>query len=337
MIVKQLKFPEKLDLESVLHFAMLLDDCANCDQVRIDVGVDRWFPPFSMLFLATKIRHFKNSAPHIKLLIYNYKNHEYPAHMGFFAACGIEYGRKIGEAWGNRNYLPITSISRNQLYESDFDKYSEIQDLIQRKSDQISAIISRDFDKKTDFYNVFTYSMRELMRNTFEHSQCTELFYCIQYWPSRNKIELSIADSGIGVKQALSENPNFRNLSNKESVEMSLMPSVSGKIHSTRVSDVWFNSGYGLFMTSELARHGGNFVIVSGDIGIYLSRKTKMNYRTSFSGTAVRINLDITQIGFLANRINEFRDKGAKIAAKLRGSAQRPPSAMSLLIRRDFL
>jgi hypothetical protein len=337
VVVKHLKFPDKLDLQSVLHFAMLLDDCVGCDQIRIDVGENRWFPPFSMLFLAMKIRQFKNRFPSIIMRIVNYKNHDYPAHMGFFVACGIEFGRNVGEAWGSRKYLPITSLSRNQLYEKDSDKYTEIQDLIQRKSDDISAIISQDFDKKSDFYNVFTYSLRELMRNTFEHSRCTELMYCIQYWPSNNKIELSIADSGIGIREALSENPNFRNLTNKYAVEMSLMPSVSGKIHAARTSETWFNSGYGLFMTSELARHGGNFVIVSGDIGIYLSKTQKYNYRTSFSGTAIRINLDISQIGMLTNRINEFKEKGAKIASQLRGSAQRPPSAMSLLIRRDFL
>jgi hypothetical protein len=89
-------------------------------------------------------------------------------------------------------------------------------------------------------------------------------------------------------------------------------------------------------MTNRLARNGGNFVLASGAMAIHLSRKTKTNISTSFPGTALRFNFDVEQIGNVRNRLEQFRKEGAEIARKIVGSGNRPPSAMSLLLRRDY-
>jgi hypothetical protein len=89
-------------------------------------------------------------------------------------------------------------------------------------------------------------------------------------------------------------------------------------------------------MTNRLARNGGNFVLASGVMAVHLSRKTKHNYQTSFLGTALRFNLDVAEIGNVQVRLQEFRIEGAKIARTIAGAGNRPPSAMSLLLRRDY-
>jgi hypothetical protein len=114
------------------------------------------------------------------------------------------------------------------------------------------------------------------------------------------------------------------------------MPGVSGKTHLPRVSENWFNSGYGLYMTNRLARNGGNFTIVSGTKAIRLTRATKYNYDTSYEGTAVSLNLDIGMIGSVETRLDQFREDATRMAFLSRGTMSRPPSAMSLLLRRDF-
>jgi hypothetical protein len=134
----------------------------------------------------------------------------------------------------------------------------------------------------------------------------------------------------------LGTNPNFRFDNDKEAIEASLLPGVSGKTHLPRRSDTWFNSGYGLYMTNRLARHGGNFVLASGRKAIMLTRATKTNFDTSFPGTALRLNFDVAKIGSVKARLAEFRQDAATIAAQIKGSGNRPPSAMSLLLRRDY-
>jgi hypothetical protein len=98
--------------------------------------------------------------------------------------------------------------------------------------------------------SMLSYSLRELMRNVFEHSETDSLYYCAQYWPKSSKVEVAVADFGIGIRRALSRNPNFRFDSDKEAREYSLLPSVSGATHRERSSGTWFNSGYGLYMTN---------------------------------------------------------------------------------------
>src|SRR3954451_14710279 len=102
------------------------------------MGPERWFPPFSMLFLSAKIRAFKLCDPHSRLVLKDYKNHPYLGHMGFFRMCGAEFGRELGEADGSPNYVPVTKVKREQLYEGGADRYTELGDLIQRHADRIA-------------------------------------------------------------------------------------------------------------------------------------------------------------------------------------------------------
>src|SRR5262249_55828440 len=144
------------------------------------------------------------------------------------------------------------------------------------------------------------------------------------------------ADFGVGIREGLGENPNFRFNSDKEALEYSLLPGVSGKTHAPRKSDTWFNSGWGLYMTNRLARNGGNFVIASGKDALHLTGKNKGNYKTSFPGTILRFNMDVNEIGNVKSRLDQFRKEGAEIVKTITGSNNRPPSAMSLLLRRDY-
>ena len=227
-------------------------------------------------------------------------------------------------------------VREGDFDEKEKDYYEELPDLVQRHVDRVAEVMARDKEYNNVIFDVFSYSIREIFRNVFEHSGADSLYYCAQFWPKTQKVEFAVADFGQGIRQDLGTNPNFRFTTDKEALEYALLPGVSGKTHLPRKSSVWFNSGYGLYMTNRLARHGGNFMIVSGDTGIYFSQKTKMNFATSFPGTLVKVNLHVPRIGDVQKRLGEFREEGKKIAAEIKGSGNRPPSAMSLFLRRDY-
>ena len=332
----KLNIPPKLDLPSVFHFATELDYYSFHSKLTLNFDNTTFFPPFGMLFLAAKLRSLKIKNKDLVFECTGHKNHTYPAHMGFFQLLGFNHGREIGVDGGNDNHIPITELEKDSLYLLPMDQYEELPDLIQRHADKLALMISRDPKENKDLFDVLSFSIREVMRNVFEHSSAQKLYYCAQYWPKSNKVEFAIADFGIGIRKGLGENPNFRFKTDKEAIEYSLLPGVSGKTHLPRRSEVWFNSGYGLYMTNRLARNGGNFVVASGSTGIYLSKKTKSNFTTSFPGTILRFNMDISEIGNVQDRLTEFRRDGSEIAKSISGSGNRPPSAMSLLLRRDF-
>lgn len=336
-----IKLPHKLDLEHVLQFAHEMDLLAHAKNLVVDMGVERHFPPFSMLFLVAKFREIKEARSDLTVEFKNLERHPYPAHMGFFSAIRLEFGNEVGEARGSARYLPIRALSREELRGR--NKYAELGDLVQDHADVIAEMISRDAAHKTDLYNALSYSLREIIRNVFEHSGCDRVLYCAQYWPMAGKVEVSILDRGIGIRQSLGGNPNYRYPNDKLALEMSLLPSVSGKTHLPATSDTWGNSGYGLYMTSRLCRHGGNFVIASGNAAIRLSKSfdhsnslRKSNFRTSLVGTAVRMNIDTGELGNVEARLTQFRNEAPLIAKRVLGRAPRNPSYMSLLLRRDF-
>ena len=325
-----------MNLGNTLRFAWDLDLYENHDKLVIDFGEPKFISPFTMLFIASKLKSIRSRNSRLQFDIKNHKEHEYLAHMGFFHMFDVDYGRQVGEAWGNENYLPITCLDQNSIYELPTDRYEVLQNLIQRHADKIADVIARRNPEYGDMFDALSYSVREVMRNVFEHSRTNSLYYCAQYWPKSNKVEFAIADFGVGIRRGLGENPNFKFRADKDAIEYSLLPSVSGKTHLPRTSDIWHNSGYGLYMTNRLARNGGNFVLASGKSAVHMSRKTKNNYGTSFQGTALRFNLDVNQIGSVQKRLEQFREEGHEIAKTISGSSNRPPSAMSLLLRKDY-
>ena len=332
----RIDFPQKTDLETLFEFAIELDRFSQHDRLIIDMPKKVFCGPFAMLFIASKIAHLRQSCTNLELIFNNWEEHDYLSYMGFFHMCGFDHGNELSANWGNQRHLPITKLNVNSLAEKETDRYEEMQDLLQRHVDKISLVLARDAGENSALYDVLTYSVREVFRNVFEHGGIKDLYYCAQYWPKSNKVEFSVSDYGIGIRKGLGTNPNFRFKTDKEALEYAMLPGVSGKTHQPRLSENWFNSGYGLYMTSRLARNGGNFVICSGDSAICMTPKTKTNFITSFKGSILRVNLNVEAIGNVQQRLSEFRDEGKEIAAEIKGSGNRPPSAMSLLLRRDY-
>lgn len=332
----KIQFPQSARLDQILAFARELDYFSQHDRLIIDLPKKFFCPPFAMLLIGSKIAYLRKNYPNLNVIFNGWEAHGYLSHMGFFSMCGYQHGKEVGEAKGNDRYLPITKLSANDLVEGPSDKYQEMQDLLQRQVDRISLALAHDKYENSALFDVLSYCLREVFRNTFEHGEADELFYCAQYWPTTNKVEFAASDFGIGVRKGLGRNPNFRFKEDKTALEYALLPSVSGRTHEPKVSETWFNSGYGLYMTNRLARNGGNFPICSGSSAICLSPKTKYNFRTSFPGTILRVKLDVDKIGSIQDRLSEFRLEGKQIAASIAGSGNRPPSAMSMLLRRDY-
>lgn len=294
------------------------------------------FSPFAMLFLATTIRRFKQKAKNCKVIFSGWDDYDYLSHMGFFSLCGFKHGKELGVAWGGINYIAITELKRTDFYEKPTDKWEELPDLIQRHADRAAGLLTRGDDTFRPLYDALSYSIREIFRNVFEHSESNSLYFAAQYWPRSRKAEFAVADHGVGIRRALGENPNFRYKTDKQAIEWALLPSVSGKTHLPRKSTTWFNSGYGLYMTQRLARNGGNFLMASGNDAIYLAPKTKYNFQAQYPGTILKVNLSMDSIGSVQDRLSQYRKEGHEEAKRIAGSGNRPPSAMSLLLRRDF-
>jgi hypothetical protein len=257
--------------------------------------------------------------------------------MGFFKAFGCDFGKSPGEVTGNSRYLPITIYDVESIKRNAAQNYQAVGAFIESQAEEMARVLTRE--NSGELYDALTYSIREIIRNVIEHSEADQFGFCAQYWPTYNEVELALLDRGIGIKQALSNNPHLQIENDHAALNLSLMPGISGKAFkgaSQSKYDVWANSGFGLYMTSRLCREGGSFFIASGDTGLYLSENKKRYLNTPFQGTALRLLLKTDRISSLSSMLQKYRDEAKQIRATLGTEVNLKASVASTMLTRDF-
>jgi len=332
----EIKVPKALDYRAALSFATDLGQLAADNEYVFDFEELKWSPPFSLLVVSCAIRRLANRVAPAKVYATNYKNHSYQGHMGFFRAFGLDFGKQPGEATGSKNYLPITMLREQALYAS-AQPTEHLGDIIERHARRLAEMLTRSSDEV--LIEILTYALREMIRNVFEHSESDHLEYCAQYWPTLNKVEIALMDTGIGIPKSIAQNKTLQINTDFDSLKFALLPGISRKPIPPKAqieSDPWTNTGYGLFVTSSLCRMGGEFVLSSGSATIKLKGKTRTRIKLPFSGTAVRLVLTSEQIPSLKSVTESLLAEARDIVKDLGGQATISASMASSMLSRDF-
>lgn len=317
--------PSNLTPSNLIPFSLVLnkypDNPENCLDFRCLGHVE----PFGMLFLSALIRQFARKGREafgrdFKLIANNYSGNNYASWMGFFKSFGLDHGNEPGQASGSGAYIPLTRLVVNKIKTEAREGFVHHGEVIEVESSRIAGVLTRH--SKCQVSETLTYAIREIFRNVVEHGEASHIWYAAQYWPSKNKVEISILDEGIGIFNSLQRNPKLNIQENSHAVFMALQPGISGvaKEKRKRSDGDWVNSGYGLFMTSSLCQLGGSFHICSGNNAISLAGNKSEFSECSFSGVAIRMVLDTTTITTLNVALDELRKKGEKLAAELGNS-----------------
>ncbi|MGJ5638645.1 hypothetical protein ACSBQ0_18505 [Bacillus altitudinis] len=310
---KRIFLPELTVLNAV-NFCNAVNDFNGSDSVVFDYSGIGTVEPFGMLLVGSKIRSLITANPNIKFFGENYKNHNYAAHMGFFQSMFLNFGNKPGGAFGSNTYVPITELKVRDLKNESYEQNEVVQETIERKSYELAKVLSQGNPNLTE---ILGYSIRELMRNSVEHSTAESCWFAAQYWPTKNKVEIALLDEGVGIPQAIRVNPNLKPKDNKDALLLSLEPGISGKVfkHNGVIrgqnNSVWDNSGYGLFVTSKICQDGGDLFICSGNIGLALKNEDHAYGEVNFQGTAIRMTLNTSNLGkFNGDLIKEIVKEG---------------------------
>lgn len=330
--------PKGLNLREAIKFASQLRSLPPADEYVFDFEKVRWVPPFSLLYISSEVQRCVDRFSSASFSVSNHQHMTYAAHMGFFKAFRVDFGKAPGEAPGSQTHIPITLFECDQLRQEAAESHVDVAETIESRSQDISSILCRK--DSGDLFDSLAYSLREIMRNVVEHSESNQFGLCAQYWPTNGTVELGLVDRGIGIRAALSENPKLQFDSDKEALRLALMPGISGKAHKQRGAaryNVWANSGFGLYMTSRLCRNGGNFFIASGDCGLLLKAAEKWDVQIPFEGTALRLTLSVETLHGISSKLQQFREEGYEIAARFGKSAVLSASTASQMLSRDFL
>lgn len=334
------KIPRSLNLKTTIIFVNDLYSAPDSDKYIFDFSQLDWIEPFSLLYLSFAIFGFSESHKEASLKVINFSGSyatDYAGHMGFFKAFGIDSGKFPGEAASSADYHPIEIFDIDAWRKEAAHSRKYIGEIIERHSRDLAIILTRE--RKGDLIDTLEFTLREIIRNVAEHSGAEQVGFCAQYWPQKNLVDLAILDSGRGFKESLAHNPYLdKEMTDQGAVNYALLPGISGKMYKGKYTDPhdeWENSGFGLFMASEICRHGGSFFVSSRSAGTLLRNDQKQSFKLHMPCTAIRLRLNTKMIQPTALLLKEYRNKGEKIAKKIYG-ANISASAASTMLARDF-
>ena len=318
-----------LSTNNALSFSQTLTALDSDDTYIFDVSKIGNYEPLPMLLTAAAIRHFcieRSLDPwQIQLFFNDDKNYQYACHMGFFQAAGFVQGKAPGEAPGSTSYISLTKLDIAELTRNAYEKrgWADQGDIIELEAKRLSIILSQG---DTEFQKLLQYLLREAIRNIPEHAGTNEIWLCGQYWRNRNLAEIAILDEGIGVYNSLSQNRIHRNYitTNEDALRWALKPGVSTAFHPARGQrslEPWANSGYGLYMISEICKAtDGWLTFVSGDECMRVYPNASSVYKAHYNGTALGIRVKPSKITKCQAIIDDAMARGLSEAKTIKNA-----------------
>ena len=284
-----LTLPESFEQAAAFQFVSTLGANKSAPKIEIDFSGLRFSYPFGMLIVAAELRQFASRRPpgtmFLRGLSAQNGAHTYLAHIGFFEHVGIDYGNKPGAASGGMSYVPITELRKNDLLQRQSNYGRPIGYAVEQEAQKLALVLTQKNDLSIN--RPVAYCIREIIRNTFEHGETAESVVCAQRWAD-GEIELGIIDRGRGVRRSLAE--RMATQSDVEALQLAIQPGVSRSVPAPDDNE-WANSGFGLFVLSELGRKYGSFTICSGGAALVAEAGSVQQNDFAFDGTAVRLRI----------------------------------------------
>jgi anti-sigma regulatory factor (Ser/Thr protein kinase) len=279
--------PAVFDRGSILRLLEDLDATRDRDNVTIDFRKLKYSMPTGMLVAGSKLRkwrEYRRSCGYkswCRGIDESIQVHSYLMHLGFFDFIHIDQGKQVGEAKGSVRYLPISTIKRPSINIKK-DGLEAWYDAIMSVSRSLAAVLAGSADD-TEELRTYTYCIREVIRNVFEHAQVDECFICGQRWAD-GRVEIAIVDEGIGLAGTLTPESDFPD--DEAALLLAVRPGVSRTgLVSANGPNTYDNSGFGLFVLTELAASFGWFVLGSGSSQMTGLKQKRDVDQTSFQGT----------------------------------------------------
>lgn len=143
--------------------------------------------------------------------------------------------------------------------------------------------LSRYPDIELSIMQALSYCFYEVLDNVLTHSgkQCGTAFTL--YSPERSIIRILVADDGIGIRESLTHNPLYKNISEEEAIKMSIQDAVTdGK-----------GMGFGLYSTARLIENAGvRLEIHSGKHRlVYENNEIRVEETSLWQGTIVYFDI----------------------------------------------
>lgn len=235
--------------------------------------------------------------------------------IGFYRFVGIETGdwpRAIYRE--GHTFIAISEIPRFILDETG----NRIQNDLKAIADQIAAHFCSQSIPEV-FCEPLSYCIREFVRNSFEHGDVEVVYFLIDM-SGPNTAELAILDEGIGIANSL--RPAFGELKPRDAVALALKPGIT-EYQGPETSDHWQNTGFGLYVLSELGKRFGNFSICSsGSQTSLFGRRAVISDVGLIRGTVAGLRIQLDEPEYFPNVRAQIVSAGEEEAKLIPGARQ---------------
>lgn len=291
--------PAKLDRDTLDDLFVQLDAALDLDNVRIDFSQLRYSFPTAMLVAGSKLREWIDYRDSCGYGSYKFgvdqsiDAHSYLMHLGFFDFIHMDEGNRVGQARGSLRYQPILRIQRPEvdINNAGLERWYAA---IEHEARRIAGVLAGSYDDSEEL-RTYTYSIREIIRNVFEHSQANECFVCGQRWYG-GQVEIAIIDEGVGVGSTLADSHGIE--FDEDALRLAVQPGISRTSGLSNKENVYDNSGFGLYVLSELAASFGWFAFGSGSARLIGHKNARKVEPSSFRGTFFGMRLHSTPRDF---------------------------------------
>ncbi|MGR6781762.1 ATP-binding protein [Moritella viscosa] len=285
-----INLPRNINADTTPSFFKELESNSLTKDVSINLNSVQFSTPTSMLIIGSKLRKWRavRNENKLRTALKPIKDSEamgYLGHLGFLDFIGSkkDFGKKMGEANGSATYVPITNIKRPQFSTLD-NWYSSIISSVRGLANVLAGT-----KEDTEEHRFYLYTLREIVRNVFEHSQVDECFICGQRW-SNGKVEIAIADEGIGISTSLNRSHSVDN--EEDAIKLAIKPGVSATNNIADIENTFDNSGYGLYVLSEVVANFGCFTLGSNSARLINRAGNTSIDKFTFNGTFIGIEID---------------------------------------------
>jgi hypothetical protein len=257
--------------------------------VMIDFSNLRSSEPFGLLFAGSALRTFFFPRQFRGVSAGGVRGgepaHENLAHIGFFQWIGIPVGKMPGMVPGGSTWIPLTTLTRMQIQKRMLETGKPLGSVIHEECERLAHLLTRSAQRKAN--EPIAYCLREVIRNVFEHAEIDRCAFCAERWGD-STVELAVVDQGRGIRSSLAETVPLE--SDEDALRTAIRAGVSSKL-SSDPDDPWGNSGFGLFVLSELGRELGTFRLISGTASIYSCDGRFSFEAAAFQGTAIQLRV----------------------------------------------
>ena len=246
--------PNSAHLQNIEGFVRKYDPQPTSKILRVS-GHDRYIHlhPFALAMAASAGANATHSGWRTIGSIKPVSSAPYMVRMKLFAHLKVAAPTTIEEHEESGRFVPLTQICTSE-------------GLSQSISNLIPLLHSN-----SNVADPIRYVMSELGRNVLEHSYSkTGGFLCAQYFKDKKRIAIGIADSGVGIYEAIRHSHAAR--SEEEAFQLAMTPGISGA--TPRIGGNETNAGAGLFFIRSIAKTSGNFLVMySGNTLYKIMRK----------------------------------------------------------------